>query len=84
MQEEEAGYYGGYAFQGTGTNSCSGGAGGSSYVSGMSGCTTYNNYVFNNGITIAGNALMPNPNGGAQVTGNSGNGVAKITILSLD
>lgn len=84
MEAVEAGYYGGYAFQGTGTNSCSGGAGGSSYVSGMSGCVTYQNYIFNNASTIAGNALMPNPAGGVQVTGNAGNGVVKISILNLE
>ena len=47
-----------------------GGGGGSSYIGGVS-----------NGLTIAGNASMPTHDGASTMTGNSGNGYAKITYL---
>jgi hypothetical protein len=31
---------------------------------------------------IAGNQSMPNPRGGGNITGNSGDGYAKITFLN--
>jgi|GEM_PF-289527 len=57
------GYYGGGA-----SYNDDGGGGGSSYIGGVM-----------NGVTIAGNASMPNPNGGT-MTGNTGNGKIKITL----
>lgn len=57
------GWYGG----GAGSQAGGGGGGGSSYVGSL---TSTSN--------IAGNATMPNPSGGT-MTGNSGNGVARIT-----
>ena len=56
------GYYGGGA-----AFNDDGGGGGSSYLGGVLG-----------GNTIAGNASMPNPNGG-NMTGNAGNGYVRIT-----
>ena len=56
------GYYGG----GTGQNS-TGGGGGSGYIGGVS-----------NGTNIAGNASMPNPDGGT-MTGREGNGLIVIS-----
>jgi hypothetical protein len=60
-----AGYYGGAA----GAYVGAGGAGGSSYVGTLA-----------NSQTIAGNASMPNPNGGTE-TGHAGNGYARITYI---
>ena len=53
------------------TNSFSniGGGGGSSFISGYEGCTTYKNYIFSNGIMNQGT--------------NPGHGKIKITILKL-
>lgn len=74
----------------------SGGGGGSSFISGLSGCNAvnesgvstgqpnhYSEYIFSNGQTIAGNALMPTPMGSTE-TGHTGNGFAKITLISLE
>ena len=61
------GYYGG----GSGAAVGSGGGGGSSFIGGVT-----------NGQTIAGNASMPNPAGGANITGNTGNGVVVVTLAS--
>ena len=47
------------------------GGGGSSYIGGVS-----------NGSTIAGNASMPTHDGASTMTGNTGNGYAKITLIS--
>ncbi len=58
---------GGYYGGGGGKNHY-GGGGGSSYIGGVTG-----------GSTSAGNASMPNPSGGT-MTGNSGNGYARISI----
>ena len=41
----------------------------------------YSGKVFNNAQMIAGNASMPNHDGSGNMTGNSGNGYAKITYL---
>jgi hypothetical protein len=57
------GWYGG----GSGMHAGGGGGGGSGYVGGVTSTTL-----------TAGNATMPNPSGGT-MTGNSGNGVARIT-----
>jgi len=61
------GYYGG----GSGAAVGAGGGGGSSYIGGV-----------NAGQTIAGNASMPNPAGGASIIGNTGDGVVKISFVS--
>ena len=67
------GYYGGYgASYYSSFHNCSGGAGGSSYISGVT-----------DGTTIAGNASMPTYNGASTMTGNSGHGYAKITLISI-
>ena len=44
----------------------------------------YSGYVFTNTIMIAGNASMPNYSGTSTMTGNSGNGYAKITLVSIN
>jgi len=49
-----------------------GGGGGGSY------CTGTNSY------TIAGNGAMPSPENGTDMTGNSGDGFARITLLEAD
>jgi len=80
------GYYGG------GQNMLAGG-GGSGFISGHSGCNAVNasgvhqghpnhfsGLIFNGTVLIAGDASMPNPNGGT-MTGNGGHGVAIITYL---
>jgi len=63
------GYYGG----GSGGALGAGGGGGSSYVGGVTG-----------GIMIAGNASMPNPDGGANIVGNVWGGVVKISIAEVN
>lgn len=42
----------------------------------------YSNKVFTEPTMIAGNSLMPNPNGSNQITGNMGNGFARITFVN--
>lgn len=73
------GYYGGgsgflkthnFGSTGFGPGCGSGGGGGSSYIGGVS-----------NGQTIAGSASMPTHDGTSTMTGNTGNGYAKITYL---
>jgi hypothetical protein len=49
------------------------GGGGSSYIGGVT-----------NGQTITGNESMPNPRGTGNITGNSGNGYARITVIAVD
>ena len=60
------GWYGGVA---PGLNWGSGG-GGSGYIGGVT-----------DGVTIAGNAAMPTHDGASTMTGNTGNGYAKITYM---
>ena len=60
-------------------------AGGSSYVLTSTsvkpvGYTPTAAHWMNNDVVIAGNAVMPDPNGG-NMTGNTGDGVARITLL---
>ena len=68
----------------------------SSFISGHTGCNAvksdgtpsgttkhYSNKVFANTQMIAGNASMPNPRGTGNITGNSGNGYARITLISV-
>ena len=65
------GYYGG----GAGGDDCNdGGGGGSGYI---------NTRLLTGASTIAGNAAMPNPSGG-NMTGNSGNGYARITAIKVN
>ena len=59
------GWYGGYT-----TSTHSTGVGGSGYIGGVT-----------NGQTIAGNSNMPTHDGTSTMTGNSGNGYAKITAI---
>ena len=71
-----------------------GGGGGSSFVSGCTGCRAvlesgaigtsnihYSGKVFKQIEMISGNAVMPNPRGTVKITGNEGNGFARITII---
>jgi hypothetical protein len=86
------GYYGGGGGIDTGWTPSTG-AGGSSFISGYSGCNAidangvhtgqpnhFSGYIFNNSQMIAGNAVMPSPTG-VEETGHTGNGYAKITYL---
>lgn len=73
------GYYGGFASLYAGSS----GAGGSSYISGFTGCKTYPSKVFNNAIMIPGDAVMPDYNGTGTMTGNSGAGYIKILQLKV-
>ena len=59
------------AVVGTGTNSMSGGGGGSGYISS----------ILTDAETIAGNVAMPTHDGTPTMTGNTGNGCARITLL---
>lgn len=71
-----AGYYGG------GGGQWNAGGGGSSYINGYTGCTTKNtDYVFKNTVMKAGNEEMPTYDGTSTMTGNSGNGYAKIKYI---
>ena len=65
------GYYGGYGAENHSGLSTGGGGGGSAYIGGVA-----------NGSTIAGNAAMPTHDGTSTMTGNTGNGYAKITLIS--
>ena len=78
------GYYGG-----GGSTWHTGSGGGSSFVSGFIGCVNINNntpiytdYVFSNPEMKAGNENMPSKTGTDTMTGNSGDGFAKITYIS--
>ena len=68
----------------------------SSFISGYTGCNAvkqdgtpsgspnhYSGKVFRNGQMIAGNSGMLNPRGSGTITGNSGNGYARITLVSV-
>jgi hypothetical protein len=39
--------------------------------------------IFTDAVMKAGNESMPNPRGEGTITGNAGNGYAKITLLSI-
>ena len=102
------GYYGG-AGGGYTSNSVDSGAGGSSYISGHTGCiaiesadevtaksgcnvgTTdvtcsyhYSGKKFNGTAVKAGNESMPTHDGTSTMSGNTGNGYAKITLVGLN
>lgn len=85
-----AGYYGG------GGMSHGGGGGGSSFISGYTGCNAvnasgahtgqpnhYSGYTFSSSLMIAGNSSMPKPTGGTE-TGHTGNGYGRITLVNAD
>ena len=89
------GYYGGGG-GGYINSGVSSGAGGSSFISGHNGCNAidstgkhtaspvhYSGKKFTSTSMIAGNASMPNPRGSGNITGNTGNGYAKITLVSI-
>ena len=67
------GFYGGYASTLTGASNTVAAAGGSGYIGGVS-----------DGQSIAGNKSMPTHDGTSTMTGNSGDGFAKITLVSID
>lgn len=90
-----SGYYGGAGRYSTTISGAVGGSG-SSFISGYEGCnavtesgtasgtpTHYSGKVFTNSQMIAGNSGMPNPRGSGIITGNSGNGYARITLISV-
>lgn len=89
------GYFGGVGGSSTG-NIChnTGGGGGSSFISGATGCRAvlasgaigtsnihYSGKKFIEINMIGGNTIMPNPRGTTKITGNEGNGYARITIV---
>ncbi|MDR0745113.1 MAG: fimbrillin family protein [Mediterranea sp.] len=79
------GWYGGGGADNTGSTGGAGGGGGSGFVSGVTSTSNHTppptkTFTAGKGATIAGNASMPNPSGGT-MTGRSGNGHAKITLL---
>ena len=65
------GYYGGAS--GAGYNGATPGGGGSGYIGGVV-----------DGNTIAGNLEIPTYDGTSTMTGNTGDGYAKITLVSID
>ena len=71
------GWYGGY---------CNTGYNGYAYQPSSGGGSAYLNETLGlaNGQTIAGNASMPTHDGTSTMTGNSGNGYAKITLVSIN
>lgn len=84
------GYYGGYAM------SAANAGGGSSFISGHNGCNAvnssgthtgspnhYSNKIFDSTVMTAGNGGMPNPRGSGNIVGNTGNGYARITLVSI-
>lgn len=67
-----------------------GGGGGSGYIytsstasNYPSGCLLNSSYYLTNAQTIAGNASFPSPTSGSTETGHSGNGYARITVLTV-
>lgn len=89
------GYYGGGG-GGSISNGVSSGAGGSSFISGYDGCNAvneagnhtassihYSGKKFTSAEMKAGNTSMPDPRGSGNITGNTGNGYAKITLISI-
>lgn len=82
-----AGGGGGGWYGGGGADYTGGGGGGSGYVltyisTKPSGYLPTATYYFDSSSSVAGNAPMPNPAGGT-MTGNSGNGYARVTPLIL-
>ena len=90
-----SGYYGGGG-GGAVDGGVSSGGGGSSFISGYAGCDAvieagshtgqanhYSGKIFTNTQMIDGTGSMPNPRGSGNITGNTGNGYAKITLLAV-
>ena len=83
------GWYGGGTSQTSSTGGdTQGGGGGSGYVltassSKPSSYALGSQYYLTNANTIAGNASMPSVSGGTE-TGHTGNGYARITVISID
>lgn len=83
------GWYGGGTSRSSSVGSdTQGGGGGSGYVltassSKPSGYALGSQYYLTNANTIAGNASMPSVSGGTE-TGHTGNGYARITVISID
>ena len=83
------GWYGGGTSQSSSSGGdTQGGGGGSGYVltassSKPSGYALGSQYYLTNANTIAGNASMPSVSGGTE-TGHTGNGYARITVISID
>lgn len=85
------GWYGGSgAYPDSSGDDDRGGGGGSGYVytsstasNYPSGCLLNSSYYLTNAQTIAGNASFPSPAGGGTETGHSGNGYARITVLTV-
>ncbi len=88
------GYYGGGA-SGVATDTAASGAGGSSFISGYTGCNAidkegkhtgkpqhYSGKVFSNGKMVAGTGSMPGYNE-ATIPGNAGHGYARFTLVSI-
>ena len=89
------GYYGGGAGGATGSNGSGNGAGGgSSFISGYTGCNAinlsgastgqpnhYSGKIFTNTTMINGSSAMPTFDNSSTMTGNVGNGYAKITYI---
>ncbi len=74
-----AGYFGGAG------GYWNGGGGGSSYISGYSNSSIANDhYNFTDTAMLSGNESIPTHDGKSTMTGNSGNGYAKITLVSID
>lgn len=85
------GWYGGSgAYPDSSGDDDRGGGGGSGYIytsstasNYPSGCLLNSSYYLTNAQTIAGNASFPSPTSGSTETGHSGNGYARITVLSI-
>lgn len=85
------GWYGGSgAYPDSSGDDDRGGGGGSGYIytsstasNYPSGCLLNSSYYLTNAQTIAGNASFPSPTSGSTETGHSGNGYARITVLTV-
>ena len=85
------GWYGGSgAYPDSSGDDDRGGGGGSGYIytsstasNYPSGCLLNSSYYLTNAQTIAGNASFPSPASGNTETGHSGNGYARITVLTV-
>lgn len=86
------GWYGGVGTTADsgGSDDDRGGGGGSGFVYDSSSLSNLpsnylvqSKYILSDSSLIAGNASMPNHEGSGNMTGNSGNGYAKITLVSL-
>ena len=86
------GWYGGSgAYPDSSGDDDRGGGGGSGYIytsstasNYPSGCLLNSSYYLTNAQTIAGNASFSSPTSGSTETGHSGNGYARITVLTVE